>query len=69
MYHEYLDVRCGRNQLYVEFLEGDVLALPDGGLAADGKPVGSAYATCPMWCAPSARCAGSGRRAEWCAWR
>ena len=42
---EMLDVareKCGRNQLYVEFLEGDVLALPfpDGGLAADGKPVG-----------------------------
>jgi demethylmenaquinone methyltransferase/2-methoxy-6-polyprenyl-1,4-benzoquinol methylase len=34
--------KCGRNQLYVEFAVGDVLALPfaDGGMGADGEPVG-----------------------------
>ena len=34
--------KCGRNQLYVEFKTGDVLDLPfpDGGVGADGEPVG-----------------------------
>ncbi len=42
---EMLDVareKCGRNQLYVEFYEGDVLDLPfaDGGLRYDATPMG-----------------------------
>ena len=42
---EMLDVgreKCGRNQLYVEFRQGDVLDLPfpDGGLKYDGTPLG-----------------------------
>jgi demethylmenaquinone methyltransferase/2-methoxy-6-polyprenyl-1,4-benzoquinol methylase len=34
--------KSGRNQLYVEFAQGDVLDLPfpDGGVGADGKPLG-----------------------------
>jgi demethylmenaquinone methyltransferase/2-methoxy-6-polyprenyl-1,4-benzoquinol methylase len=35
--------KCGRNQLYVEFLKGDVLALPfpDGAAPASGGPEGA----------------------------